>query len=296
MKLERIVVGVDLSEPSLDAARWTARHFAPEAEIVLVHAVELPEFPSFAPDVFLPWHKEWATEEMERARAALADLRAELDGARVREEIRVDRPARAIAAIAQERKADLVVVGEHGRGGGLGVRLGSTAERVVRCAQVPVLLARGMPAGAPRRILAPIDDSEVAPKVLAWAERLREAGGAELVVLHALGLELHGRLSLISSESKVREIEKRVLAEARAWLETRLHEAGLDGAHARVEVVFGHPGSEINAAARRFASDLIVIGGRGAGGVARVLLGSVVSAVLRGAGCPVLVVVDSGCE
>ena len=43
-------------------------------------------------------------------------------------------------------------------------------------------------------------------------------------------------------------------------------------------------------AAKRYDSDLIIMGSRGAGGVSRALLGSVATAVARGAACPVLVV------
>jgi hypothetical protein len=47
MTLDRIVVGVDFSAPSVAAANWVARHFAPGAEVVLVHALVIPEPPIF---------------------------------------------------------------------------------------------------------------------------------------------------------------------------------------------------------------------------------------------------------
>ena len=42
MKLEKVVVAVDFSPPSLAATRWSAAHLAPDAEIALVHCLELP--------------------------------------------------------------------------------------------------------------------------------------------------------------------------------------------------------------------------------------------------------------
>jgi hypothetical protein len=39
LELRKIVVGVDFTDASLAAARWAAAHFAPDAEIVLVHMV-----------------------------------------------------------------------------------------------------------------------------------------------------------------------------------------------------------------------------------------------------------------
>lgn len=47
MKIRRIVVGVDFREPSVAAARWTARELAPDAEIVLLHVVDVPRPPAF---------------------------------------------------------------------------------------------------------------------------------------------------------------------------------------------------------------------------------------------------------
>jgi len=43
----RVVVGVDFGSASLAAARWTARHLMPEAELVLVHVVEVPKVPAY---------------------------------------------------------------------------------------------------------------------------------------------------------------------------------------------------------------------------------------------------------
>jgi nucleotide-binding universal stress UspA family protein len=148
--------------------------------------------------------------------------------------------------------------------------------------------------GVLRKVLVPLDESDTAGRLLAWGRFFRDAHGANLIALHVLEHELHGHLSAVSSEAKVREIEARMRAEAKTWLEAEVEKAGLDREQVAVEVAAGHPAIEILASARRRDCDLIVIGGRGAGAIARVLLGSVVSAVLRGSAHPVLVVVDRG--
>jgi nucleotide-binding universal stress UspA family protein len=61
----------------------------------------------------------------------------------------------------------------------------------------------------------------------------------------------------------------------------------------RTVVAVGAPADEILKAARRPAADLIVIGTRGKGGVAGLLLGSTSEAVLRRARIPVLAVPQS---
>ncbi len=60
----------------------------------------------------------------------------------VRAVVRVGDPASEIVEWADEEGCDLVVVGTHGRSGIPRLILGSVAERVVRQAHVPVLVAR----------------------------------------------------------------------------------------------------------------------------------------------------------
>ena len=54
-------------------------------------------------------------------------------------------PADAIVHVAQEHKADLIVMGTHGRTGLAHAFLGSVAEKVVRHASCPVLVTRTQP-------------------------------------------------------------------------------------------------------------------------------------------------------
>jgi nucleotide-binding universal stress UspA family protein len=83
-----------------------------------------------------------------------------------------------------------------------------------------------------------------------------------------------------------------VEAERRAALEAAVRDcAAIVGARAQVEVdiVTGAPADVLVRDAERHASGLLVVGARGAGAFTRLLLGSVSEAVLRHAGCPVLV-------
>lgn len=72
---------------------------------------------------------------------------AAADATTVRTALRRGRPAEAILGYAADRDADLIAMGTHGRTGLDRFPLGSTAERVVRHADVPVvtvpLAARG---------------------------------------------------------------------------------------------------------------------------------------------------------
>jgi len=289
MQLKRVIVGVDFSEASLAAARWTARHFAPEAEFVLVHAIEIPEPPGFLRQI-LPPDGELARTAKAGGDRRLREFGQSLGVDRVWIEVREGRPADLIPAVAIEMDADLIVVGEHGKRGGLRDAMGSTAENLVRTSPVPVLLARGLPEGSPRSILMPVDESEILNLALGWGRLLAERFHATPRAIYAVHPKLLGRLRLISTELKERALEEKLLDDARAWLVKRLEACGFDAEDARTSVTVGDPGQEIVAAARRFDVDLIVMASRGAGGVGRALMGSVARTVLRGAPCPVLVI------
>ena len=56
--------------------------------------------------------------------------------------LRTGVPHEEIVALAQDERADLIVIGTHGRGGINRALLGSVADRVVRLAPCPVLTVR----------------------------------------------------------------------------------------------------------------------------------------------------------
>lgn len=61
------------------------------------------------------------------------------------------RVADFIVREARKWRADLIVMGTHGRRGFSHVLLGSDAEAVVKLSPVPVMLVRGLPAAKPKR-------------------------------------------------------------------------------------------------------------------------------------------------
>jgi nucleotide-binding universal stress UspA family protein len=141
----RIVVPTDFSscaEEAWEVARRLAAAFG--AELILVHVlVETPLF-SETPfttghtrDVFAAargWGERGLAERVEAARVA---------GLRARSELRTGRPHAEIVALATDARADLVVIGTHGRDGLNRALLGSVADRVVHLAPCPVLTVRG---------------------------------------------------------------------------------------------------------------------------------------------------------
>ena len=74
--------------------------------------------------------------------AGLAD-KVRGDGLTVHSRVIEGIPYKAIIDFAAEWKADLIVMGTHGRTGLSHALTGSVAERVVRTAHCPVLITRG---------------------------------------------------------------------------------------------------------------------------------------------------------
>jgi nucleotide-binding universal stress UspA family protein len=137
---KRILCPVDFSKGSEQAvAKAEELAKALQAEIELFHAYQLPvlALPD-APVTVSPTFVANLTDSAERALQLLRDsVRAH--GVPVTTRLLQGNPAQAIVERATEIKADLIVLGTHGRSGFRRFLLGSIAERVVRTATVPVL-------------------------------------------------------------------------------------------------------------------------------------------------------------
>jgi nucleotide-binding universal stress UspA family protein len=142
---QHILVPIDFGESSneaLDLAMGLADKFG--AALSVVHAYEMPVYPYDGAFLAAP---EWA-EAIENAAKGkldevLATVRAKLP--RANGILRAGPAAVEILAAASEHKADLIVMGTHGRHGLERALIGSVAERVVRLSPVPVLVARPRP-------------------------------------------------------------------------------------------------------------------------------------------------------
>jgi nucleotide-binding universal stress UspA family protein len=140
----RIVVPTDFSDCAKEA--WAVANriaTAPGCELVLTHV--LTEVPLYGEGVL---SVETARMVREGARAwAAATLdewveKARAEGRAARCTLRTGVPFQEIVALATDERADLLVIGTHGRGGLSRALLGSVADRVIRLAPCPVLSVR----------------------------------------------------------------------------------------------------------------------------------------------------------
>jgi nucleotide-binding universal stress UspA family protein len=141
MDLKRILVPTDFGDgaaKALDVAVSLAKKYG--ASITLLHVYEIPVYPypgALVDFDFVTPIREAAQKELTAAFDAL-----KLRGVEGRAELLFGVPWSAILDVAEHRKADLIVMGTHGRKGVMHALLGSVAEKVVRLSPVPVLTVR----------------------------------------------------------------------------------------------------------------------------------------------------------
>lgn len=262
MQLARIVIGVDLTDPSIRAATWAARSFAPDAEVVLLHCLD---------PLLDKRHMEVVRES---AAHCLRDIESRIGKPRSSHRIRIGDPARCLADLAAEIDADLIAVGTHEEHPERLPALGSTAERLVRCSPVPVLLCSASPAGAPRSVLLPLDSVDVDTELAEWTGALADRFQARLALLHVE--DKHPRTRLTT-------VPKRPTAATTPWSRVGRQ---LPSYRVFVDAVLGDRAEVVLAESRRFGTELVLLQAPDDGSAPDNSL----DRVLRRAECAVLIV------
>ena len=138
--------------------------------------------------------------------------------------------------------------------------------------------------GGVERIVVGIDGSEDSRRALDWAILLASQFGAEVVAVHAIGLLAHlSEGPPVPSHSHLDELRTLFESEWCAPLTA-------SGVPHRLSMLDGPPVPVLLAASDRESADLIVVGSRGTGGFAELLLGSTSHQVAEHSRRPVLVV------
>jgi nucleotide-binding universal stress UspA family protein len=140
-----------------------------------------------------------------------------------------------------------------------------------------------------RRILIPVDGSATADRALDYAAVMAsEMQAVEIVVLSVHeGIESYGRAAAYFPAEKLEEIERKHSETVLAPISERLEAAGL---RFRLESRPGDPAHAIADCAADVGCDMIVMGTRGMGAVANLVLGSVATKVVHLSKVPVLLV------
>jgi nucleotide-binding universal stress UspA family protein len=199
----RILVAIDLeagTELALEQAIFTAGG-GPDTELIALNVID--QFVEFQARPFSGWNEgERLDAVTKRVTAALTQYQRNHPDVRLaptQVHVTVGRAANEIVWVAAHFDVDLIVVGSHGRRGLSRLLLGSVAEKVVRLAGCPVVVARAKfhdPAAKMAEIEPICDDC---------ATVRRESSGAQLwCPRHS---EHHVRAHTYSSAGRTEEPE-----------------------------------------------------------------------------------------
>lgn len=284
-----VVVGVDGSPSSLAAVEAAVREARLRGVgLRVVHAFTWPAMHApLGPSPLGP--PEGGMRDMvERMMAeAVKRARTVAPEAEVTRAVIIGEPLTVLEA--QSRTAELIVVGSRGRGGFVGLLLGSTAVHLAAHGRCPVLVVRGRPDPTGPVLLA-VDGSPAGQTAVAFAFAEASMRGADLVALHTWSTWTDradsgpgSPLNLVDDLDRLREEEERVMDEALSGRRGKHPDVTV---HRRLVRARTRP-ALIEASGN---AQLMVVGARGHGGFTGLLLGSVGQAVLHHAHCPVTVV------
>lgn len=277
MGLQTIMVASDLSERSDRAMRRAtllAREF--NAGLVLVHVVDDDQPTRIAE------REQAAADELLREQAATLRDR---DGVACDVRVVLADPFVGIVDSVRALQPDLLIIGPHRRQVLRDVFIGTTAERTIHSVDCPVLMANAAPVGAYRHLLLTTDLSASSGRSLVRTARLRAGWHAHATLLHLFEPPPEwGRTD--QDRHQPDGPTETARAELRAFFE------GLEAGSAELEIraVSSSPAQGVLNVADELGADLIVVGTRGSGGLARFLIGSVAEEVLRRSNRDVLAV------
>lgn len=139
-----ILVGVDGSKPSLDAARY-AMGLAEQtkAKLTFLFVIETPQVIPFGPmSGYVTTAPARSEEDVKRAEAIVEALAKERPGLNITTRVELGSPEELLVDLAGKLAVDLLVVGARGHNAAQRFLLGSVSDRVMHHAPCPTLVVR----------------------------------------------------------------------------------------------------------------------------------------------------------
>jgi nucleotide-binding universal stress UspA family protein len=293
LNIKLILCPIDFSEFSVSAyqhALSVAEHY--QAKFVAQHIVELWRHPAADFVASAGLYEEYSEALRESGKKQLQEFVENHTHDEIQPElvVQVGVAADSILSFAQLQKADVIVMGTHGRRGFDRLMLGSVTDRVMRKAPCPVLAASkplhdSVAAGKERRhvrhlsrILFCADFSENSDRALKYAISATAEYDAELTLLHVLE-EVPGPAETEEAMTLAAErLHKLIPPEERKTLKIK------------TAVRIGKPYEQIVQFAGDAQIDMVTMGVRGRGALDVAVFGSTTYRVMQLGSCPVLAV------
>jgi nucleotide-binding universal stress UspA family protein len=284
-----VVVGYDRSPSSeralVEAGREAAWRGAAVEVVHAFHYVSAPS-PMFAVPTELELTLKDAAESVGPAGADL--LRERHPGMRVESKLITGPAGQSLAEVA--RDAELLVLGNRGRGGFTGLLLGSVSIRALNSASCPTMIVRGTTREPLHTIILALDIVDPAQELLVLAFEEASRRGARLRVLNACDFDWRPA-DRMETGDEVDHAEAQAMADLRNAIEELLgpRRTEYPGVRLEAEVIQGTPGAVLTEATKH--ADLIVTGAHRRGDAhSGMRLGPVTQTLLHHADCPVVVV------
>jgi nucleotide-binding universal stress UspA family protein len=283
-----VVVGYDQTPSSERALREAAREAAWRgASLTVVNAFQwisaVPPMAYSAEDV-----QDSVKTAAEQIAAHGADVARDIVPGTPVQPLARDGAAAEVLAVAS-RGADLLVVGNRGRGGFAGLLLGSVSMRALGAACVPTVVVRGSERAPGDLVVVAVDIEQPTRDILEFAFVEASRRGARLEVVHVW--DMSWALENADGTAEAEAAAKQANADLDAVLEAAVHtwQARFPDVRATRRVADGTPSAVLTHASQH--ADLVVVGARRhPDGQHGMRVGPVAHALLHHADCPVAVV------
>jgi nucleotide-binding universal stress UspA family protein len=203
----------------------------------------------------------------------------------------VGMPAQTIIEKARDWRAELIVIGSHGRSALTRLVVGSVSKQVATESRCSVRVARPMLErdGVPLRIIIGVDGSRGADAAVhavalrVWPDRTE----ARLIAVDET-VRAPGTAHLQPTvEPWISESQEEQIANARTMLKEAAERLRASGLHVSTAIKEGNPPYVLNAEAEAWQADCVFIGARGVDTRGRFRAGSVSTALVTRAPCSV---------
>lgn len=270
----RILVPLDgsiIAEKVFPAVTELAKGFSSEVYIVgICETGDLEETRAY--QVYL-------NNKLEQLKSNLADSKASVKLA-----VLSGKPAEKILKYAETEKINLIIMSSHGRSGIMPWSLGSTVNKVINKAGIPLLVVRAKEIPDDTRlfsrIIVPLDGSEKSTGVLPFVEALITKIPSQIYIIRVMegGRHIHtiGGLDYIRFEDRdVNAAQKR----AKNYLDNICHNLCGTTGEVSYEVRTGDAAKEIMKYANEKEGSLIIMSSHGHSSVETWVMGSVTSKI-----------------
>ncbi|WP_447971474.1 universal stress protein [Nitrospira sp. M1] len=285
----RVLLAVDGSEHSKQASE-VIRDLASVKNLTILHVIDLPRLsyptlgPEIAKDLAITVEQAMRNEAEQVLKHTMTSLSTH--ALPVDRRLEEGTPAERILALAQQIKADLIILGARGVGQLKELVLGSVSHRVLTYAPCPVLLVKA-PITEIKTVLLPLQDLDDVQRVKPFLSKHPFPEGTAITAFTVVSIPRSFlRAGVSASESKI----QRALESTETFLDDAVNL--LHSSHYSVTgiVGMGEPAATILDQESETKPDLIMMGVNHPSAVSQFLVGSVSHTILHHSTCSVLLI------